>query len=95
MDKTAFPKKYYNKIKDSTFMEDVESLDTEELKAKIVKCEETIYTIEKEKENDDKLRAAKDLVKDYSAGYNDAAAFEKAKVKYCLFILESRGQEVK
>lgn len=95
MNKTEFPNKYYKLIKDSPFVEEMDSSDLDALKAKIVECEEKIYNIEKAKEIDDKLNSAKELVKEYSAAYNEAAAYEKAKVKYCIFLMESRGHEIK
>lgn len=94
MDKRGFPNKYYKLIKDSTFMEEAESMSVEELKAKIVQAEEKLYAIEKAKESDEAFIAAKQRVKDFSSAYNETTAFEKAKLQFCLFIMESRGYEM-
>lgn len=95
MNKVEFPNKYYKLIKDTPALEEIEGLSPEELKAKIVSCEEKIYSIEKAKEADEKLNSAKALVKEYAAAYNEASAYEKAKVKYCIFVMEQRGYELK
>lgn len=90
-----FPKKYAKIIKDMPeFKDTADAASKEELKKIIVMSEGNIYTIEKEKANDSKLNAAKLLVKDYNAPYNDAAKVQKAKVKYALFLLEQKGEEL-
>jgi len=91
MDKRGFPEKYYKLIKDSPFMEEAESCSQEELKAKIVEAEEKMYNIEKAKETDENLIAAKNNLKEYSKAYREASAYEKAKVQFCLYVMESRG----
>ena len=91
MERKGFPDKYYKLIKDSTFVEEMDSADEATLKASIVSCEGSMYNIEKAKESDEKLNGAKALVKEYSASYREASAFEKAKIQYCLYVMESRG----
>lgn len=88
----SFPQKYLNKLKGSTeFLETVESLDTEEMKKKILECEQNIYEIENAKENDTKLTSAKTEAKEFAAPYTESKNIEAAKIKYCLFLLEQRG----
>jgi|LakMenEpi03Aug12_release.lakeMendotaPanAssembly.Ray.scaffolds.fasta_scaffold772217_3 hypothetical protein len=94
MDKRGFPNKYYKLIKDSTFMEEAEAMDVDGLKAKIVQSEEKLYAIEKAKESDENFIAAKNRVKEFSSAYNEASAYEKAKLQFCLFVMESRGYEM-
>lgn len=94
MDKRDFPEKYYKLIKDSPFIEEAESSSLEDLKAKIVKSEEKIYNIHKAKESDEHLNAAKNQVKEFSKAYREAEQYEKAKVNFCLYVMESRGCEL-
>jgi hypothetical protein len=90
MSDTQFPAKWLKKLPIG-FVDNVESMSNEEVKKIILESEANIYTIEKEKEKDVKLNGAKDLVKEYSASYNEAKSTQQAKIKYCLFLLEGRG----
>lgn len=94
MDKREFPEKFYKLIKDSPFVEEAESASLDDLKAKIVQSEEKIYNIQKAKETDDNLNAAKNQVKEFSKAYREAEQYEKAKVNFCLFVMEQRGYEL-
>lgn len=85
-----FPEKYKKKLP-TGFAEDAESLDEEGLKKKILEAEGNLSNVEREMDADQKLQAAKDDVKDLAAAYKDAAAAQKAKIKYCVFLLETRG----
>lgn len=86
----SFPKKWLTKLP-TGFTDDVGTMDEVSLKKVIFESESNIYTIDKEKDNDTKLNAAKDLVKDLSIPYRDAKATQTAKIKYCLYLLEGRG----
>lgn len=86
-----FPKKWASKLPDG-FDDAVASLDSGEVKEKILKCEETLITIERELEGDEKLAALKESVKDLAGGYRDAMNCEKAKIKYLMFLRAERGE---
>lgn len=91
----TFPEKWAKVLKDlPEFKENADASSTEDLKKIIVTSEGNIYTIEKEKEDDTKLNAAKDLVKEYAAPYRDAIKVQTAKIKYALFLLEGKGESV-
>lgn len=90
MSDKEFPKRFEKKLP-TGFVEGVESMDTEEIKSKIYETQAHIYEIDKAKDEDEKLNGAKEIVKDLSAPYKDAAATENAKIKYCFFVLEGRG----
>lgn len=90
-----FPEKYNKVLKDlPEFKEIADASSPEDLKKIIVQCEGNIYTIDKEKDNDVKLNAAKELVKEMSAPYRDAIKVQTAKTKYCLFLLEGKGENL-
>lgn len=90
-----FPAKWAKILKDlPEFKETAEAASEEDLKKIVLSCEGNLYTIEKEKGQDHKLNGAKELVKEYSAPYRDAVKVQTAKIKYALFLLESKGVEV-
>lgn len=91
----VFPEKWAKILKDlPEFKEIADAASVEDLKKMIVTSEGNIYTIEKEKEQDVKLNAAKELVKEHSAPYRDAIKVQIAKIKYSLFLLEGKGEDV-
>lgn len=73
------------------FVEDATGMDEERLKAAIIEADSSIRDTERERDNDDKLKGAKELVKDISGPYRDAIGAQRAKVSYCLHLLEERG----
>lgn len=91
----TFPEKWAKVLKDlPEFKENADASSSDDLKKIIVTSEGNIYTIEKEKEENTHLNAAKDLVKEYSAPYRDAIKVQTAKIKYALFLLEGKGEEL-
>jgi hypothetical protein len=91
----TFPEKWAKVLKElPEFKDTADAASTDDLKKIIVTCEGNIYTIDKEKEDDTKLNAARELVKDYSAPYRDAVKVQTAKVKYALFLLEGKGVDL-
>ncbi len=84
-----FPDKWLKKI--SHWVDSAQAMTDEELKKAIVECEGNIYTVDKDKDDDVKLRAAKDIVKEHSEPYRDAKNVQTAKIKYALYLLEGRG----
>lgn len=85
-----FPEKWLKKLPDG-FADNANSMKDDELKKVIIECEGNVYVIEKEKETDPKLNGAKEVVKDLTGPYRDAKACQMAKIKYALWLLESRG----
>lgn len=92
---TTFPEKWAKVLKElPEFKEAADASSSEDLKKIIITCEGNIYTIDKEKEIDDKLNSCKELVKEYSAPYRDALKVQTAKIKYALFCLEGKGEDL-
>ncbi len=90
-----FSEKWAKVLKDLPEFKDMaDAASVEDLKKMIITSEGNIYTIEKEKEQDVKLNAAKELVKEHSAPYRDAIKVQTAKIKYALFLLEGKGEDV-
>ena len=92
---TTFSDKWMKVLKDMPeFKEIAEKSNTDELKAIIITSEGNISNIEKSKAEDEKLNAAKEIIKDLNAPYRDAIKCQQCKVKYALFCLEGNGVEI-
>lgn len=89
----SFPEKKKKKLP-TGFSDEADTMSAEDLKKVIVESEGNIYTVEKEKELDTKLSAAKDLVKDLSSSYKEAISTMRAKIDYCLYLLEENGSQI-
>jgi hypothetical protein len=76
------------------FKDTADAASNEDLKKIIVQCEGNIYELDKEKDEDVKLNAAKEMIKELGTPYRDAAKVQTAKVKYALFLLQSKGVEL-
>lgn len=94
-DQNEFPAKWNKVLKDLPEFKDIaDAASADELKKIIVLSEGNVYNIEKEKEKDTKLNAAKEIVKEHAAPYRDALKTQRCKVNYCLFLLENKGTEL-
>lgn len=92
---STFPEKWAKVLKSLPEFKDIaESSNVEDLKKIIVECEGNIYTIEKDKESNVKLLAAKEQLKEMMAPYSDAKKVQMAKIQYALFLLEGKGVEL-
>ncbi len=93
MSDKEFPKKFANKLPPG-FEDAANSMSNEDLKKKIVECEGHIYKLERAKSEDAALSKAKEEVKEISLPYSEGRASENAKIKFCMYLLEGRGQEI-
>lgn len=87
---TGFSAKWAKKLPEG-FMDSAESMSTEELKVELVSCERVISGVEQDMEDDEKLTAAKEMVKDLAGAYRDTLGCQKAKIKALVWIMEGRG----
>lgn len=76
------------KILSKTFLEDNENISEDEAANLIVKAELTIKGLSEEMQADEHLSAAKQVVKDLTAGYSSAIKYEQAKIQYLLAKIE-------
>jgi Asp-tRNA(Asn)/Glu-tRNA(Gln) amidotransferase C subunit len=89
---SKFPVKYMKKIADIPgFVEGIDSMDTDEIKRKILETEGHIYDVDRSKEADEELSKLKEKVSEILKPYRETKAIETAKLKYCIYVLESRG----
>jgi hypothetical protein len=53
-----------------------------------------LYEIEKEKEEDSKLKEARKMVKEMADPYAESKLNETAKIKFLCYVLEGRGSKI-
>lgn len=73
------------------FADDMAGADDAALRREILRAEDNLTETQREKEADEKLAGAKQIVKDLSQGYADAAKAQRAKIAWCIHSLEERG----
>lgn len=83
-------KKNWEKVLSESFVSNNKDLTEEEAKNKLIQSQFAIKEINHEKENDDQLNAAKEIVKELNAGYNSATKHEKAKIQFLLEVIETK-----
>ena len=94
-DDMQFPEKWAKVLKTIPEFKDVaDASDTADLKKIIIQSEGNVSIIEREKAADLKINAAKEIVKEHSVPYRDALKVQMAKIKYALFLLEGRGEDL-
>lgn len=82
--------KKWEKLLSDTFVSNNLNLSEDEAKSAIIDSQFQIKSLLSDKEEDDQLNAAKEIVKDLNAGYSSALAHEKAKIEFLLEIIEKR-----
>jgi hypothetical protein len=87
----VFNKKYMKRLKESGWVEAAESMDTAELKKKIVQFEQAVSEQEQLREKDIFLQNLKEEVKERNSVYMEPINELVAKIKYSVFVLEGRG----
>jgi hypothetical protein len=86
--------KAIKKLSLQSWVADVEGKTTEELKEIIVQSEGNIHTVKIEVEENEKINAAKELIKDLMEPYKEAIAVQKTKIQYALEVMQGRGVDL-
>lgn len=73
-----------NKKLNKSFVDNHENINEDAANDLIVASTKKIKEIEEERGADDKLAAAKQIVKDINSAYTAAIKYEKAKINFCL-----------
>lgn len=71
-------------ILSKTWLENVKDVSEDQAAEMVVKAEMKIKELLEEQANDEKLTAAKQIVKDLNASYSSVVAMEKARIAYLL-----------
>lgn len=85
-------KKNWEKTLSESFVANNRDLSEDEAKSKLIESQFAIKQINYEKDNDQQLTSAQEIVKDLKAGYSSATKYEKAKIEFLLEVIESRRQ---
>ena len=67
-----------------SFCDNAENLNEDEATALLVESEQKLRLLKEERNADEKLTAAKNIVKDLNAGYSSAMSYEKSKINFLL-----------
>ena len=89
----GFPEKLL-KFLPPGFSDEADTMSEADLKKCIVSCENNICVSEKEKEEDVKLNAARELSKDLGLKYREMKSCQNAKIKYCIHLLNNTGVDL-
>jgi hypothetical protein len=90
-EEAVFPSKWLNKIPES-LKDGVGSMSDEEIKERIVQIEQGISQFEKDMENDEKLSAAKQILKELKENYTVPIKEHQLMIKFLVFNLDQRGK---
>lgn len=84
-----------NKTLSKSFVDNHEDISEDAAGELIVSSTQKIKEIEQERDADEKLTAARQIVKDISSAYTSAIKYEKAKINFLLEKIEEiQGGEV-
>jgi len=79
----------WEKVLTESYVASKVDLSEEEAEKDLITAEFAIKELLHEKENDQQLTAAKEIVKDLNAGYSSAVKYEKAKIEFLLEKIEN------
>jgi hypothetical protein len=90
-EKNEFPTKWLNKLPES-IKDSVGSMSEDEIKDRIIEVEKGISQFEQDMEKDEKLAAAKQLVKELKETYTIPIKEHQVMIKFLVWNLEQRGK---
>jgi hypothetical protein len=82
--------KKWEKILSDTFVSNNLNLSEAEAEKALINSQFQIKDLMTEREDDQQLNAAKEIVKDLNAGYSSVITMEKAKIEFLLEVIEKR-----
>ena len=89
----GFPEKSWNKLGEN-WRDAAPSKQTEELEQDIIKAVRSMALVSHTMGEDDKLKALVEEVKERKSFYTDTLGIEKAKIDYCVYLMNTRGIKV-
>jgi hypothetical protein len=87
--KMAKKKTNWEKVLTDSWVSNSRTLTEEDAEKQIVGIEFEIKQILHDKEENEELKAAKEIVKDLNAGFSSALKYEKAKIEFLLEHIEN------
>jgi hypothetical protein len=76
------------KVLSQSFTENHENIDEDSAKDLIAKCLKKIKALQEEMSQNERLQAAKQIVKDLESGYKSTVKYEEAKITFLLDKIE-------
>jgi hypothetical protein len=89
----GFPEKSWNKLSE-IWRDAAQAKQTEELEKDIIKSVRAMSGFSFDMKNDAKLTDLQEDLKALKGGYTDAIGAEKAKVDFCVYLFNTRGQPI-
>ena len=86
----GFPDKSWNLLSDS-WRTSAQSMQTEDLEKDLIKAVRNMSNTNFDMKNDSKLKALQEEVKELKSFYTETISAERAKVDFCVYLLNSRG----
>jgi hypothetical protein len=86
----GFPDKSWNALPED-WRDAAKDKKTEELESDIIKSARSISSLTHDMKNDPKILTLQEDLKDLKGGYNDTIGVDKAKLEYCIYLLNDRG----
>jgi hypothetical protein len=88
-----FPEKIAKKLP-AEFADNINAMDTEEIKKKIIEADGNLYNINESLTTNEEILQAKENLKEMTAPFREGKAGENAKIAYCLWVLSERGVQI-
>jgi len=85
----AKKKSNWEKVLTDSWVSNSRTLTEEDAEKEVVRIEFEIKQILHDKDNNEELKAAKEVVKDLNAGFSSALKYEKAKIEFILEHIEN------
>jgi hypothetical protein len=89
----GFPEKSWNKLSE-TWRTGAMSKQTEDLEQEIIKAVRCMSNTTFDMKDDDKLKALVEQARERKSFYTDTIAIEKAKLDFCVYLMNTRGVKV-
>jgi hypothetical protein len=85
----GFPNKWKKLI--SHWTDTADGFSEEDLNKTIIDSEKAVSDTDRDIENDERLNALKEELKEVSGAYKDTMKVLNAKIRYCVYLLNQRG----
>lgn len=86
----GFPQKSWDKLSVS-WRDAAQSKQTDELEKDIIKAVRNMSATTHDMREDSKLNTLQEEVKDLKSAYTDTISGEKAKIDFCVYLMNTRG----
>lgn len=75
-----------------TLIEELDAMDEDQLRRRIVMSETNLHDTDQARQNDEDLVALKEKAKNAEAPYKETKAHQTAIIQYCVILLQQKGK---